>query len=97
MAKAATKKVERSSSTDEGTDSPILDTLGSAVKKMLLLGKEKGYITYDELNKTLPSDQVSSEQIEDTMSMLSEMGINVVENEDIEDSSQPEEQNDSET
>ncbi len=64
---------------------------------MLLLGKEKGYITYDELNKTLPSDQVSSEQIEDTMSMLSEMGINVVENEDIEDSSQPEEQNDSET
>ena len=97
MAKAATKKVERSSSADEGTDSPILDTLGSAVKKMLLLGKEKGYITYDELNKTLPSDQVSSEQIEDTMSMLSEMGINVVENEDIEDSSQPEEQNDSET
>ena len=52
MAKAATKKAERNSSTDEGADSPILDTLGSAVKKMLLLGKEKGYITYDELNKT---------------------------------------------
>ena len=51
---------------------------------MITQGKEKGYVTYDDLNKALPPDQVSSEQIEDTMSMLSEMGINVVENEEAE-------------
>ena len=51
---------------------------------MIAQGKEKGYVTYDDLNKALPPDQVSSEQIEDTMSMLSEMGINVVENEEAE-------------
>ena len=51
---------------------------------MVTQGKEKGYVTYDDLNKALPPDQVSSEQIEDTMSMLSEMGINVVENDEAE-------------
>ena len=60
--------------------------MGAAVKKMVAQGKERGYVTYDELNAILPPDQVSSEQIEDTMSMLSEMGINVVESEDAEDS-----------
>ena len=52
---------------------------------MIAQGKEKGYVTYDDLNKALPPDHVSSEQIEDTMSMLSEAGINVVENEETED------------
>ncbi|NQW00669.1 MAG: RNA polymerase sigma factor RpoD, partial [Rhodospirillales bacterium] len=52
---------------------------------MVAQGKDKGFVTYDDLNKALPPDQVSSEQIEDTMSMLSEMGINVVEDEDAED------------
>ena len=51
---------------------------------MVARGKERGYVTYDELNKALPSDEVNSEQIEDTMTMLSEMGINVIENEDSE-------------
>ena len=60
--------------------------MGAAVKKVVAQGKERGYITYDQLNAILPPDQVSSEQIEDTMSMLSEMGINVVESEDAEDS-----------
>ena len=82
MAKVALKKVERSTNTEESTDGPILDTTGSAVKKMIVKGKERGFVTYDELNNVLPSEQFSSEQIEDTMSMLSEMGINVVENEE---------------
>lgn len=70
---------------DEVSDSPLLDTLGAAVKKMIARGKERGYVTYDELNTALPPESMSSEQIEDTMSMLSEMGINVVETEEGED------------
>ena len=84
MAKAATAAAQAQASQEDGGDSPLIDTLGSAVKTMITQGKEKGYVTYDDLNKALPPDQVSSEQIEDTMSMLSEMGINVVENEEAE-------------
>ncbi len=64
---------------EPASDTPLIDLAGQAVKKMLARGKERGYVTYDELNAVLPQDQVSSEQIEDTMAMLSEMGINVVE------------------
>ncbi|MGF1640519.1 MAG: RNA polymerase sigma factor RpoD [Rhodospirillales bacterium] len=64
------------------TDGPLLDTLGAGVKKMIARGKERGFVTYDELNSALPPDQVSSEQIEDTMAMLSEVGISVVEGEE---------------
>ncbi|MGH6878300.1 MAG: RNA polymerase sigma factor region1.1 domain-containing protein, partial [Rhizomicrobium sp.] len=53
-----------------------------AVRKMVTRAKQRGYVTYDELNKVLPSDKVSSEQIEDMMAMLNEMGINVIENEE---------------
>ena len=56
-----------------------LDMSQTAVKKMISEAREKGYITYDQLNTVLPPDQVSSEQIEDVMSMLSEMGINIIE------------------
>ena len=70
---------------DEVSDSPLLDTLGAAVKKMIARGKERGYVTYDELNTALPPESMSSEQIEDTMSMLSEMGINVVDTEENEE------------
>jgi len=61
---------------------PMLDMSQAAVKKMIATAKARGYITYDELNEVLPPDQVTSEQIEDVMAMLSEMGINVVENEE---------------
>ncbi|MBT7770816.1 MAG: RNA polymerase sigma factor RpoD, partial [Rhodospirillales bacterium] len=84
-AKAATATAETTESRDESTDGPLLDTLGAGVKKMVARGKERGYVTYDDLNTALPPDQVSSEQIEDTMSMLSEMGINVIENEEKDD------------
>ena len=59
-----------------------MDGMGLAVKKMIAKGKERGYVTYDELNAALPQDTSSSEQIEDTMAMLSEMGINIVESEE---------------
>ena len=62
-----------------------LDMSQAAVKKMIGEAREKGYITYDQLNQVLPPDQVSSEQIEDVMSMLSEMGINIIEDEEAEE------------
>ncbi|WP_264212888.1 RNA polymerase sigma factor RpoD [Leisingera thetidis] len=62
-----------------------LDMSQTQVKKMIAEAREKGYITYDQLNQVLPPDQVSSEQIEDVMSMLSEMGINIIEDEEAEE------------
>ncbi|MFY9239237.1 MAG: RNA polymerase sigma factor RpoD [Roseovarius sp.] len=65
-----------------------LDMSQAAVKKMISEAREKGFITYDQLNEALPPDQVSSEQIEDVMSMLSEMGINIIEADEIEEEEQ---------
>jgi RNA polymerase primary sigma factor len=70
---------------DEAVEGVLLDTQSAAVKKLIARGKERGYVTYDELNAALPSEQVSSETIEDTMATLSDLGINVVENEESED------------
>ncbi|TDK51597.1 RNA polymerase sigma factor RpoD [Antarcticimicrobium luteum] len=73
----------------EDQDAEItLDMSQSQVKKMIAEAREKGYITYDQLNQVLPPDQVSSEQIEDVMSMLSEMGINIIEDEEAEEEEQ---------
>jgi len=66
-------------------DANVLDTQSAAVKRLIAKGKERGYITFDELNAVLPAEQNSSEQIEDIMAMLSEMGIQVVESEEGED------------
>ncbi|GAA0599917.1 RNA polymerase sigma factor RpoD [Paenochrobactrum glaciei] len=67
---------------DGATDGPLLDLSDDAVKKMIKLAKKRGYVTMDELNAVLPSEEVTSEQIEDTMAMLSDMGINVVEDDE---------------
>ena len=64
--------------TDDQDAEISLDMSQAAVKKMIGEARERGYITYDQLNQVLPPDQVSSEQIEDVMSMLSEMGINII-------------------
>ncbi|PRD45236.1 RNA polymerase sigma factor RpoD [Phyllobacterium phragmitis] len=64
------------------TDGPLLDLSDDAVKKMIKVAKKRGYVTMDELNAVLPSEEVTSEQIEDTMAMLSDMGINVVEDDE---------------
>ncbi|MEN8838786.1 MAG: RNA polymerase sigma factor RpoD [Celeribacter marinus] len=70
---------------DDQDGDAMLDMSQAAVKKMIAEAREKGYITYDQLNNVLPPDQVSSEQIEDVMSMLSEMGINIIEAEEAEE------------
>jgi len=90
MANAA----ETEEATEETTDSPLIDSSNQAIKKMVAKAKERGYVTYDELNAVLPQDRVSSEQIEDTMAMLSEMGINVIEGDETEESSSEEEKTD---
>jgi RNA polymerase primary sigma factor len=73
---------------DEQEAEISLDMSQAQVKKMIAESREKGYITYDQLNQVLPPDQVSSEQIEDVMSMLSEMGINIIEDEEAEEEEQ---------
>src|SRR5689334_11193007 len=83
--KAAAKSTEATEQREEAAEGPLLDIVAAAIKKMVAKGKERGYVTYDEINSALPPDQVSSEQIEDTMTMLSEMGINVIENEESEE------------
>ena len=70
---------------DDQDSEIMLDMSQAAVKKMIAEARERGYITYDQLNHVLPPEQVSSEQIEDVMSMLSEMGINIIENDEVED------------
>jgi RNA polymerase primary sigma factor len=74
----------------EATGSSMLDMSQAAVKKMIATAKTRGYITLDELNQVMPSEQVTSEQIEDVMSMLSEMGINVIESDEADDEDRPE-------
>ena len=64
---------------ESSVDSPLLDLSDDAVKKMIKTSKKRGYVTMDELNSVLPSEEVTSEQIEDILAMLSDMGINVVE------------------
>ena len=80
--KAAQRTEEPAEKREDSGDSPLLDTADAAVKNLVKRGKERGYITYDELNKALPPEQVSSEQIEDTMASISEMGINLIETEE---------------
>src|SRR5205807_703227 len=68
----------------ETPDSPLLDLSDAAVRKMIKSAKKRGYVTYEQLNAVMPSEEVTSEQIEDTLAMLNEMGINVIEQEESE-------------
>ncbi len=81
----AAKDTNEDRKSDEQEQEISLDMSQAQVKKMIAEAREKGYITYDQLNQVLPPDQVSSEQIEDVMSMLSEMGINIIEDEEAEE------------
>ena len=80
---ATKEKEEVETEREATTDGPLLDLSDDAVKKMIKAAKKRGYVTMDELNSVLPSEEVTSEQIEDTMSMLSDMGINVVEDDEV--------------
>ncbi|QFU17215.1 RNA polymerase sigma factor RpoD [Microvirga thermotolerans] len=85
----ATKATERdeaeTAAPEQQSDGPLLDLTDAAVRRMIKLAKKRGYVTYDELNEVLPSEEFSSEQIEDVLGQLSEMGINVVESEEAEE------------
>ncbi|MBV8577365.1 MAG: RNA polymerase sigma factor RpoD [Acetobacteraceae bacterium] len=86
----ATKPAAAETATAEpDVDTTLLDVQSAAVKRLIAKGKERGYITFDDLNAVLPSEQNSSEQIEDVMSNLNEMGIQVVESEEQEEGEQP--------
>src|SRR3954468_23420870 len=74
----------------ETGDAPLIDLNDADIKKLVARAKKRGYITVDQLNEMLPQDQMTSEQIEDVMSALNDMGINVVENEDAGEDAEPE-------
>ncbi|HWG04038.1 MAG TPA: RNA polymerase sigma factor RpoD [Beijerinckiaceae bacterium] len=91
MAKKDEEKSEIEGAAVETTDSPLLDLSDAAVKRMIKVAKKRGFVTHDELNAVMPSEEVSSDQIEDIYAMLNEMGINVVEAEEADDSEASEE------
>src|SRR6476659_4401375 len=68
--------------TQDSGDAPLIDLNDASIKKLIARAKKRGVITYEELNEALPQDQMSSEQIEDVMSAISEMGVNIVETAD---------------
>ncbi len=86
-ANKASKETEKpeAGAPETSNDSPLIDQNDAAVKKLIKVAKKRGYVTYEELNAVLPSDTTSSEQIEDFMSMFSEMGINVVDEDEVEE------------
>ena len=73
---------------EEDASIPLLDLNQSSIKKLLSQAKSKGYLTYSELNETMPPGEMSSEQIEDIMTALSEMGITLIDSEEEQDDSQ---------
>ena len=95
MAKKDNEKGEAEGTVTENTDGPLLDLSDAAVKRMIKAAKKRGFVTYAELNAVLPSEEVNSEQIEDILAMLNEMGINVVEAEEA-DSDEAEEKEEEE-
>ena len=66
----------------ETGDAPLIDLNDASVKKLLAKAKRRGFLTYDELNAALPQDQMSSEQIEDVMSAINDMGVKIVESDE---------------
>jgi RNA polymerase primary sigma factor len=87
--KAAEKDSEKESDAQDG---PVIDSVDAAVKMLVQKGKERGFVTYDEFNAAMPSEEVGSEQIEDVMSRLSELGVNVVEDEETDEEAKPKEE-----
>jgi RNA polymerase primary sigma factor len=97
--KATSQKEEARDKGPETSDAPLplLDLSDAAVKKMIKQAKKRGYVTYEQLNAVMPSEEVTSEQIEDILAMLNEMGINVVETEaDEAEEEEPREEEDEE-
>jgi RNA polymerase primary sigma factor len=101
--KAVQKEKEREESPEKeaaevpDTPLPLLDLSDAAVKKLIRTAKKRGYVTHDQINSVLPSEEVNSEQIEDVLSMFSEMGVNVVETEEPSDDEEQREESDEES
>ena len=76
------RKSKKTNNQSQGSESALLDMSNRDVKKMIKTAKSQGFVTYEQINKVTSSEDLTSEQIEDVMSMLSEMGINVIENEE---------------
>src|SRR6201987_4878517 len=93
--KAKVKETEKETSEKETPETPetapLLDLSDAAVRKMIKLAKKRGYVTYEQLNADLPSEEVTSDKIEDILAMMNELGINVVEQEEAEPEEQVEE------
>jgi len=85
MAKKDEEDGKAEGAPESASDGPLLDLSDAAVKRMIKVAKKRGFVTYGELNAVLPSEEVNSEQIEDILAMLNEMGINVIENEEAEE------------
>src|ERR1700758_3137448 len=98
MARNDEAKAEGEAVVVEAAGGPLLDLTDAAVKRMIKIAKKRGWVTQDELNAVLPSEEISSDQIEDMNAMLSEMGINVVDSEDAEEAEkEPAESDDEES
>src|SRR6476659_5790921 len=93
MAKNEAQEVDMA----EAGDAPLLDLNDASVKKLIARAKKRGIITVDELNEALPSDQMSPDQIEDVMSALNEMGVQVVESEEKSDDDEDEDKEEAST
>ena len=91
MAKANTADAAE---TNDTGDAPLIDLNEASIKKLFARAKKRGYITYDELNEALPQDQMSSDQLEDVMAAINEMGINIVENEEAGEDGEPDSSDD---
>src|SRR5580704_6925749 len=76
---------------EDAAEGPLPQTVAGSIEKLLALGSQRGYVTYDELSATLPLDHLSSEEIEDTMTMLSELGITVTESGESDESDESDE------
>jgi RNA polymerase primary sigma factor len=85
MATATTKTEDQEAPASETSDSPVLDLLDAAVKRLIKSAKARGYVTYDEINEVMPPEEVSPDQIEDIMTMFSDLGINVVDADEVEE------------
>src|SRR5580704_11042081 len=83
-AKDAEAGLEKETPESPDAPLPVLDLSDAAVKKMIKQAKKRGYVTYEQLNAVMPSEEVTSEKIEDVLAMMNEMGINVVETEEAE-------------
>jgi len=92
MASKVSEMTETTENREKTCDRPLMDASSEATKKLIQGAKDRGYITYEELNQILPPDQMSSEQIEDSMAALSQMGITVIENEEQQESATNEEE-----